>query len=144
MSQLGLGVMISHLRGSDVDMSTYLEKTIVQAELVDNALCLQFEDGRTIKIFDDGQSCCEHRYMRTDDQVSDLVGRKLRSLELKKAPNVPYPQSEEEDDYYYDTGECHEVQFLEVGTDMNSVVFSNHNEHNGYYGGFALRVEEVE
>lgn len=30
----------------------------------------------------------------------------------------------------------HEVQFLHVKTSKGSFAVSNHNEHNGYYGGF--------
>ena len=33
-------------------------------------------------------------------------------------------------------GKAHEIVFLEVCTENAIVTFSNHNEHNGYYGGF--------
>jgi hypothetical protein len=33
----------------------------------------------------------------------------------------------------------HEVAFLEVTTDRGVFQMKNHNEHNGYYGGFLIR-----
>jgi hypothetical protein len=69
--------------------------------------------------------------MRTDDDLASLVGHKLVRIEAKPADNEP-------DDY----GE-HEVCFVEVGTDQGFITLSNHNEHNGYYGGFGLSIDEV-
>lgn len=69
--------------------------------------------------------------MRTDDRVQDLVGKRLAKIEAKDAPAVDG----------HNGGE-HDVRFLEVGTeDGDSVTFSFHNEHNGYYGGFWLQLE---
>ncbi len=80
-----------------------------------------------MRIYDDGQSCCENRYMRTDDDLSSYVGSKLLGAEIKDAPNI----SEE---YGY-----HEIQFLEVQTDCGTFTMTSHNEHNGDYGGFLIR-----
>ena len=38
--------------------------------------------------------------------------------------------------------ETHEVQFLEIKTSKGIFTMSTHNEHNGYYGGFAIVVSE--
>lgn len=128
MSNLGMGVMLNHLAGNEETVEAYkaaLEKKITNAVLSDNELVLTFEDSSRLRFFDDGQSCCESRYMVTDDDLSDLVGHTFIGAELKEAPDA-------------EGGEVHEVQFLEIRTDANSVVLSNHNEHNGYYGGFAV------
>ena len=94
----------------------------------DDALHFQFTDGAKMKLRDEGQSCCEVRYMRTDDNLADYVGAKLLGAEIKEAPNL-------EDDYG-----VHEVQFLEIQTDRGVFTMASHNEHNGYYSGFCLDV----
>lgn len=128
----GLGVMIHYLSGgSEHAPSEYAGRLITGAELKDDKLRLAFADGTQIAIFDDGQSCCESRYMRTDDDVRSLIGHRLRDIEIKEGPD-------EEGEY----GEMHEVCFLEVSTDGGFITLSNHNEHNGYYGGFGLTITE--
>src|SRR5580698_7388938 len=102
MSQPGLGAMLHYLSGgSPKSASDYYGQKIVSASLDDDALKLGLDSGKTIKIWDNGQSCCESRYMRTDDQVASLVGHTLTRIEAKEAPNEP-------DEY----GE-HEVVFVE-------------------------------
>lgn len=136
MSNLGLGVMINMLKGNEETVNSYhaaVGKVIKKAELTDSDhLVLTFEDYSELDIYDDGQSCCEHRYMRTDDDLNDLVGCKLLGLELKEAPTVMDDWSE------------HEIQFLEVKTDKGCVTMASHNEHNGYYGGFSIELRYKE
>lgn len=124
---IGLGVMIQTLGGNKetVDAITKsLGKKIKQVYIIDNLLTFVFEDETKLRISDDGQSCCEYRYMETADDLSEFVDCILLDLELKDAPNI-------EDEY----GE-HEVQFLDVKTSNGVFQISTHNEHNGYYGGF--------
>jgi len=134
MGQLGMGVMLNILCGNQESVDAFtasVGKTIADLSLgQDDALHFVFTDGTKLKIFDDGQSCCESRYMHTDDDLSLFVGAKLLGAETKDAPNVV-----DDDDY----GE-HEVQFLEVQTDRGVFTMSSHNEHNGFYGGFSIRV----
>jgi hypothetical protein len=85
------------------------------------------EDGTKIGFTDNGQDCCEVRYMSTDDDLSYHVGATLLGFEIKNAPNL-------EDE----SGE-HEVQFLEIKTSKGVISCANHNEHNGYYGGFYVQ-----
>jgi len=130
---LGIGVMLGQLSGNKDTVEAYqsaVNKTIVKAELSDDSLILMFDDGAGIKFYDDGQSCCESRYMRTDDHLSDFIGSKFLGAELKSAPDI-------------DDSECHEVQFLEIKTDKGGFVMSSHNEHNGYYGGFNIVISRV-
>jgi hypothetical protein len=98
----------------------------------DDALHFEFLDCDTLKISDDGQSCCERRYMTTDDNLQDYVGATFLGIELKEAPDI-------EDEY----GE-HEVLFLEIKTSKGCFTMATHNEHNGYYSGFSIRMTENE
>lgn len=132
MGHLGLGVMLGMLGGNADSVAAFtgaVGKTIAALRLGDDdALHFEFSDGSKMKLSDEGQSCCENRYMRTDDNLAEYVGAKLLGAEIKEAPNV-------EDEY----DEEHEVQFLEVQTDRGVFTMASHNEHNGYYGGFLIR-----
>jgi hypothetical protein len=132
MSENGMGVMLGILGGNEETVNTVkssLNKTIekVWLDKETDRLNFKFTDGTGIYLFDDGQSCCEHRYMVTDDDLSEYADVKLLDLELKDAPD-------QEDEY----SEVHEIQFLDVKTDKGVFQIANHNEHNGYYGGFWL------
>ncbi len=123
-----MGVLIQSLGGNEETVNTVkaaIGKKIASVELKDDELQFIFKDGTGMKIYDGGQSCCEHRYMRTDDDLKEFTNTILKDIELKSAPDI-------EDGH----GDCHEVQFLEVITGKGSFVCSNHNEHNGNYGGF--------
>ena len=126
---LGLGVMIKTLGGNEETVTAIkksLGKTIQKVWLDKDreSLMFEFSDDTKLEIYDDGQSCCEIRHMETDDDLSEFVGAKILDFELKDAPD-------QEDEYG-----VHEVQFLDVKTDKGIFQMSNHNEHNGYYGGF--------
>jgi len=94
-------------------------------------IVLVFEDDTTLKIMDAGQSCCEHRYMTTDDDPKSLIGAKLSKIEVKDGP--------EPIDTNYTV---HETQFLEITTDKGFITCVTHNEHNGYYGGLNIALED--
>lgn len=131
MGQLGIGVIINALSGDAESVKAFsgaISKTIVTLSLGnDDALHFVFGDDSKIKLFDGGQSCCESRYMRTDDTLADFVGAKLLGAEIKEAPSIP--------DEYGD----HDVEFLEVKTDKGVFTMASHNEHNGFYSGFSIR-----
>ena len=126
---LGLGVII-HSLGLNEDtvnaVTSSLGKVIDAVYLSDNRLVFQFGDNTKLIMYDNGQSCCETRYMRTDDDLTEYYGATLLDFELKSAPNMA--------DEYGD----HEVQFLDVKTSKGIFQMANHNEHNGYYGGFYI------
>jgi len=105
---------------------------IERMELIDDVLTIKFESGYKIALTDEGQSCCETRYMRTDEDLDDYIGATLTSIEVANAPSM-------NDNH----GEPHDVQFLRVHTSAGIAVFSSHNEHNGYYGGFSIQAKEV-
>lgn len=50
---------------------------------------------------------------------------------------------EERDGPDMEGGEVHETKFIIVRTSKGEFTVVNHNEHNGYYGGFSLSVEPV-
>lgn len=134
MSQLGFGVMINMLCNQDRGAELLKEaveskKKITALRLEDEALHVEFKDGTKFRIWDDGQSCCESRYMTTDDDLSHYVGSTIRDVEIADAPA-------REDEY-----ECHEVQFLRIKTTKGTLVMETHNQHNGYYGGFYIRID---
>lgn len=130
---IGIGVMIRTLGGNAETVNAVksaINKTIEKVWLEDDKLMFNFTDGTHLKMYDDGQSCCENRYMSTDDDLTEYAGAKLLDFELKDAPNVS--------DEYGD----HEVQFLDVVTDKGTFQMASHNEHNGYYGGFWIVARE--
>jgi hypothetical protein len=144
MSQPGIGAMLHMLGGgSQRSAEEFYGRKIVGAEMVKadekssrydekgtDGLILAFDDGQKIRIWDNGQSCCESRYMATDDDLAKIVGGKLTRIEVREGPTIG------------DRMECevHEVEFLEIGTDECFVTVATHNEHNGYYGGFGLEI----
>lgn len=134
MSQISLGVMINALlrcAGAE-HAKAALGKTIASAKLSsDEALVLRFADGTGLRLADEGQSCCEHRYMTTDDDLSYFVDAELRDIEIAEAPDGE------------GSGECHERQFLRVKTTKGDFTMETHNEHNGYYGGFYIRASAL-
>lgn len=124
--------MLNYLGGNNetVDaINASLNKKINKVWLDQEAdkLCFEFDDNSKLFLWDDGQSCCESRYMRTDDDLTEYTGATLLGFELKDAPSI-------EGEY----GDEHEVQFLDVKTDKGIFQMASHNEHNGYYGGFYI------
>lgn len=117
-----------------MSVNKWVGKEIEGVTLLDNKLHFVFTDKTQIYVVDDGQSCCEMRYMTTDDDLKAFVGAKLLGLETKDAP---YAEATCDED------DVHEVQFLEIQTNKGVFTMATHNEHNGYYGGFFITVEEV-
>lgn len=135
MGGMGLGVMINTLGGNKETVKAHsaaMGKVLKDLALVDNELRLYFEDGTGIRFWDDGQSCCEHRWMHTDDELGDFVGATFQEAELRDGPT--------EDSEY---GEPKESQFLVIRTSVGMFTMVNYNEHNGYYGGFWIVVRPI-
>ena len=132
---LGVGVMIANLSGDKDSVEIFLAaigKTITELTIgEDDAFHLVFSDGSKMRLVDTGQSCCETRYMRTDDTLSDYIGAQLLSVGTRE---VSSPEDEGWD--------AHDIEFLVVKTSKGDFTMSNHNVHNGYYGGFAIRAEK--
>lgn len=132
INKLGIGAMMYLLGGgSPKSASDYYGRTIVDAKVDENQLIMKFDDGISIRLWDNGQSCCESRYITCDDNAKDLIGGKLARIECSETVEQPAE---------YDT---HEMVFVEVATDKAHIKLCTHNEHNGYYGGFGLSVDEI-
>jgi hypothetical protein len=132
MSQLGIGAMLGML-SEDPSSDAYnksIGKKISDLHIQDNEIIITFDDKSKLKIFDDGQSCCESRYMSTDDDLTQFKEATLRDVELLDC------KSDDDGDYG-----SHDIQFLRVSTDKGDFRLASHNEHNGYYGGFSIRAE---
>lgn len=129
MSNLGIGVMVGDLSGyaGGDHVIECRGKRIVGLSIVDNKLRVSFDDG-TLVLYDGGQSCCEHRYMTTDEPLDYYIGATFAGVVTK-------------DGGTRDGCEVHEIEFLYVNTDIGAIDFVNHNEHNGYYGGFSVVAE---
>lgn len=137
MKHLGMGVMINALLGQNGAelLEAALGKEITKAGLDpdDDAFLMRFADGTGVRLKDDGQSCCEHRYMVCDDDPNRLVGGTLQKVEVVDGPDG-------EDDEW---GNVHEIQFLNITASTGMIQLATHNEHNGYYGGFSIRVFDL-
>lgn len=133
-SQTGIGVLIARLFGLDDGgelAAAAVGKIIREATVSDKDVVLRFTDGSGICFVDKGQSCCEARYMTTDDRPEEFVGATFLDASIKDGPEEVHEW------------ECHEVQFLEIQTSKGFFTVKSHNVHNGYYGGFCITVEAV-
>lgn len=121
-----------------MDIKKYVGRTITDVFMDNEILILWLSrtvNGKNetveVNFVDDGQCCCESRYMSSDDDLHSLIGGQLMAVELKDGPDLS------DDDYY-----CHDTQFLEISTSKGFVTIVNHNNHNGYYGGFSIVMTE--
>lgn len=109
-----------------------LDEPITSVGVDDDVLCVRLPSG-TLRVWDNGQSCCESRYMTTDDDLPSFVGAKVVGLEAVEGPDIPY-----EGESY---GEVHEQMFVKLETTAGTITLVTHNEHNGYYGGFDVETK---
>jgi hypothetical protein len=108
-----------------LNVSDHCGKIIRDIKIDNERLTLTFDDGALI-LTDNGQSCCEYRFMSTDDPIDYYKGLVFMGAEVADGPDEPNEWGE------------HETQFLIVNTALGSFTVVNHNEHNGYYGGFSI------
>lgn len=104
----------------------YDGRKVRRVSMQDREVVMWFDNG-TLTLEDDGQSCCELRYFTCDDDVHSIVGEELIDIAVKDGPSI-------EDD------EVHDTTFVEILTTKGFINFTAHNEHNGYYGGFSIRI----
>lgn len=116
---------------------SYVGKTVQSARIVhsyvkDEELHITCDDGTVVRVVDDGQICCEYRYITCDDDLDCLIGGTLIDI-MEKEVAIG-------EDEYHENEEYHEIAFVEIQTTKGCATIATHNEHNGYYGGFSLRV----
>lgn len=104
--------------------------SIASAKVDDDRLRIEMSGGAVVELKDEGQCCCEHRFITCDDQLADIIGAQLLSIRYKEFKRTT-------DGEY---GEEHEQVFIDVVTSAGTITLCTHNEHNGYYGGFDLVV----
>lgn len=131
----GLGVILNELGGNESSVSA-IQKAIFKPKIKevtfrDDALYFTMENGYRFKISDQGQSCCENRYMKCDEDLSQFGGAELLGAEVRDQPSGPAGYGE------------HEIAFLIVKTSKGNITANTHNEHNGYYGGFSIQASEI-
>jgi hypothetical protein len=147
MSKIGFMVMLNSLRDNN-DAEEVLKRSIgktiskieIQTKEIDvgipadlDELRLTFTDQKTLIIYDNGQTCSEHRYMELQDEdISQYEDSSLLSVETQTIDC-------EWDDEYGGTKEC---CFLKINTSKGSFTIANYNKHNGYYGGFSISLRE--
>lgn len=126
---IALGVMLRELghRSNTEKVRASIGKVIRKLTIADDCLSFRFDDDTSLHPRDMGQSCCESRYMTCEDDLSRFIGGRLLDLTLSDAPTQDG-----------DLDSQHDIQFLHVATSNGTFSVSNHNEHNGYYGGFSL------
>lgn len=130
MSNLGLGVMINVLGGKSQGaehITPCLGEKIESVEVSDKVCTIRMQNGVGCTLSDDGQSCCEYRHMSCDDDLTAFVGSELIDIEIAEGPGLA-------DEH----GEDHDTEFLRLKTSDGIITIVNHNEHNGYYGGFYI------
>lgn len=141
---LGMGAMIALMSGGG-DTPRALEeaygKTIADVRMEEGdsgfyghededtyaGLEFAFDDETALRVWDAGQSCCESRFMTTEDDLGLYAGADLLSIEVRDV---------QENDLH---GEVQEIAFLVVKTSKGEFTVKTYNEHNGYYGGFVIQ-----
>lgn len=113
------------------DIEAAIGKQITGLEVDEDACVISLASGERLRIWDDGQDCCERRYITCDDNVSGFDGARLVAIEARDVG----PEQPPGDDA------AHDVVFVVIETDRGAVTLCTHNEHNGYYGGFHLRAQ---
>lgn len=117
---------------NDVIIAKSQGKKIKLVEVYDDDLNIIFEDNTGIRLFDDGQCCCEKRYMNCDDDLSFFKDSIFSGIELGEC------EENNIDDYG-----VQEIQFVKVNTSKGTFTLANYNENNGYYSGFDINVKEI-
>ena len=100
----------------------------IESVRVGDELTITTECGKTIVVKDDGQLCCESRYVHCDDELEHFVGRELTGRVVTKSS--------------VSDADCgvRECMFVEIGTTIGAITLVTHNVHSGYYGGFDVGV----
>lgn len=140
--RLGLGAMIQELFGNEVSVEVFtaaLNKEVTSLALDnelndgDGALVFGFEDGSKMGLVDAARSCCESRYLDTDDDLSYYTGAQLIGVEVREGLTTTYSKY----------GDKHETAFLIVKTSKGEFTVCCHNRHNGYYGGICIQAVDL-
>ena len=130
----GQQMMTIYHEGSEALLESVIGKVFreVRVDPDENRLVFAFVGGPDIYLFDDDQSCCETRWIHTDDDLLYFTGCKFLGLEVKEGPS--------EDTKY----EFRDSQFLIIKTTLGEFTVVNYNQHNGHYAGFKIVARELD
>lgn len=103
-------------------------KLIRGISINDTMLTLRLNNDTELILTDQGQDCCERRYMHTDDNLTNFFDSILLNIRIVDGPSI------ENEDYGYN-----DSQFLIVDTSKGSFTVVNYNKHNGFYYGFDIQ-----
>lgn len=85
--------------------------------------------------------------MNTDDCLSEFIGSKFVNAEIKDGPSGTVDKDEDsydaELDAWLTNNTEEESQFLVITTTKGQFTVVNYVEHNGFYGGFDIELEEI-
>lgn len=115
---------------STLDVLNKFNGAIIENIYMENDELVIVGNTGTIYISDEGQSCCECRYMHCEDEADfDYhIGSTFRFCRVSG-----YGVGD-------GGGDVHELAFCDVLTSKGVIQLVCHNEHNGYYGGFSITV----
>lgn len=104
---------------------------IVSISLNNDVATFKFKEGG-FEMRDDGQSCCESRWMHSEDEkdFDYHIGAIFRFIQVVAGDGE-------------ESSECHDTEYCNILTSKGVLQFVCHNEHNGYYGGFSVQLEEL-
>lgn len=113
-------------------IASFANQPIKALSISDDEIMLTFEGAKGLIFWDEGQQCCERRFMRTDDDLDQFKDARFIGAELLDGPTTT------KEDLVCD------IQFLVIKTDRGNITMSSHNEHNGYYSGFEIEVLPID
>ena len=113
-------------------MLPFLGQKIVSITLdkVEERIKIDFGPLGILFIWDAGDDCCEQRYIQTDCDLAAFAGASFVGMKVNDMGGGPEPNTMMDE---------HEMQALNIHTNMGIVDFVTHNIHNGNYGGFFIR-----
>ena len=135
MSHLGLGAMLAHMSAFPNDIAAAIGKRISRMTVEEKAATLFFDDNSALVLTDEAQSCCETRYISTDDDLSFVAGCTLVAIDEAHGRAAT--------DEELENCQVHDISFIHIQTSGGRVTLQTHNEHNGYYGGFCISAKLI-
>ncbi len=115
----------------------------------DNTIVFTFSDNTILTMFDSGNYWHHGRkYFHTDDDMNYFIGSQFLSAEVRLGPEKKLDKiisdwTGELAPDYTDGDLIQESEFLIISTNKGQFTIVSYNEHNGYYGGFDLRVNII-
>jgi hypothetical protein len=120
--------------------------------LLDNTITLYSKNFLRVEITDEGQQCCENRFIHTEDNLEIYGLGKLIKLDYEE---IEVEQENIKSKIQYlvsvpqDPDDEVEMAFLKITfqniVTINNFMFNTYNIHKGYYGGFMpeLRIYKI-